>query len=32
MDLADRKIIGWSMGNSIRAESTDVAAWEMAIK
>lgn len=32
MDLADRKIIGWSMGNSMSAGSTVVEAWKMAIK
>src|SRR5690606_27941332 len=32
MDLADRKIIGWSMGNSMSASSTVVDAWKMAIK
>ena len=32
MDLADRKIVGWSMNSSMSAGSTVVAAWEMAIK
>ena len=32
MDLADRKIIGWSMENSMSANSTVVEAWKMAIK
>ena len=32
MDLADRKIIGWSMDNSMSAGSTVVEAWKMAIK
>ncbi|WP_443020440.1 IS3 family transposase [Sphingobacterium sp. SYP-B4668] len=32
MDLADRKIIGWSMDNSMSASSTVVHAWKMAIK
>ncbi|MNL12596.1 IS2 transposase TnpB [compost metagenome] len=32
MDLADRKIIGWSMDNSMSASSTVVDAWKMAIK
>lgn len=32
MDLADRKIIGWSMDNSMSAGSTVVDAWKMAIK
>lgn len=32
MDLADRKMIGWSMDNSMNARSTVVDAWKMAIK
>jgi putative transposase len=32
MDLADRKIIGWSMDNSMSSGSTVVEAWKMAIK
>lgn len=32
MDLADRKIIGWSMDNSMSASSTVVDAWKMAIR
>lgn len=32
MDLADRKIIGWSMDNRMSAGSTVVDAWKMAIK
>lgn len=32
MDLADRKIIGWSMDNSMSTNSTVVEAWKMAIK
>lgn len=32
MDLADRKIIGWSMDNSMSASSTVVNAWKMAVK
>lgn len=32
MDLADRKIIGWSMDNSMSASTTVVDAWKMAIK
>lgn len=31
MDLADRKIIGWSMDNSMCASSTVVDAWKMAV-
>ncbi len=32
MDLADRKIVGWSMDSSMTATSTIVAAWKMAIR
>jgi putative transposase len=32
MDLADRKIVGWSMNSSMNAGSTVIAAWEMAVK
>jgi putative transposase len=32
MDLADRKVIGWSMDSGMTATSTVVAAWSMAIK
>ncbi|WP_262511021.1 IS3 family transposase [Pedobacter chinensis] len=32
MNLADRKIVGWSMDNSMSAGSTVVAAWEMATR
>ncbi|WP_443940028.1 IS3 family transposase [Pedobacter sp. MW01-1-1] len=32
MDLADRKIVGWSMENSMSSSATVVAAWKMAIK
>ena len=32
MDLADRKIIGWSMDNRMNARSAVVNAWKMAIK
>lgn len=31
MDLYDRKIIGWSMGTSLKASQTVVPAWRMAI-
>lgn len=31
MDLADRKIIGWSMDNRMDASSTVVGAWKMAV-
>ena len=32
MDLADRKIVGWSMDSSMTVTSTIVAAWKMAIR
>lgn len=32
LDLADRKVVGWSMDSGMNARSTVVAAWEMAIK
>jgi len=31
MDLYDRKIIGWSMGTSLKASETVVPAWRMAV-
>jgi len=32
MDLADRKIIGWALGNSLNTRNTVVPAWLMAVK
>lgn len=32
MDLFDRKIIGWNLGNRLTAKETSIAAWEMAVK
>jgi len=32
MDLADRKIVGWSMDSSMTASSTIVSAWKMAVR
>ncbi|MFD1140877.1 IS3 family transposase [Larkinella insperata] len=32
MDLYDRKIIGWSLSQSMKAAETSIAAWQMAIK
>ena len=32
IDLYDRKVIGWSQSRDLRAESTSIAAWRMAIK
>jgi len=31
MDLADRKIIGWSLSNTLKADQTVIPAWKMAI-
>jgi len=31
IDLFDRKIIGWSMGNNLSAQSTIIQAWRMAV-
>ncbi|MFC5282030.1 DDE-type integrase/transposase/recombinase, partial [Pedobacter alpinus] len=30
MDLADRKIVGWALSETMEAEKTTVAAWQMA--
>lgn len=32
IDLFDRKVIGWSLSNDLRAENTSVAAWRMAVR
>ncbi len=32
IDLGDRKVIGWSLGNSLKAVDTSIAAFNMAIK
>jgi len=32
MDLYDRKIIGWSLSETMSAEETSLAAWKMAVK
>ena len=32
LDLADRKIVGWSMSDNMKASATTIAAWKMAIK
>nr|WP_111631448.1 IS3 family transposase [Larkinella arboricola] len=32
MDLYDRKIIGWSLSQSMKAIETTIAAWQMAVK
>jgi transposase InsO family protein len=31
MDLADRKIIGWALSNSLKANETVIPAWRMAV-
>ena len=32
LDLADRKVIGWALSETMDAEVTSVAAWQMAVK
>lgn len=32
IDLYDRKVIGWALSNNLRAESTSISAWRMAVK
>lgn len=32
LDLADRKVVGWAMSNSLKAYDTSIAAWKMATK
>jgi len=32
LDLADRKVIGWSLSSGLTASQTSVAAWKMAIR
>lgn len=31
LDLADRKIVGWSLSSTMRAEDTTLPAWKMAV-
>ena len=31
-DLADRKVVGWALSDSLKAADTSVAAWRMAVK
>ncbi len=31
LDLADRKIVGWALSNTMKASDTTIAAWKMAI-
>ena len=32
LDLADRKVVGWALSETMEAEVTSVAAWRMAIR
>jgi putative transposase len=32
LDLADRKVVGWAMSQTMEAEVTTVAAWQMAVR
>jgi putative transposase len=32
LDLADRKVVGWSLSETMEAEVTSVAAWRMAVR
>ena len=32
MDLYDRKVIGWSLSESMKAAETTIPAWQMALK
>jgi putative transposase len=32
LDLADRKVVGWALSETMKAEDTSVAAWKMALK
>lgn len=32
LDLADRKVVGWAMSDTMKASDTTIAAWKMAIK
>ncbi|WP_237144716.1 IS3 family transposase [Pontibacter pamirensis] len=32
LDLADRKVVGWALSQTMEAEATTVAAWQMAIR
>lgn len=32
LDLADRKVVGWSLRDTVDAKATSVAAWKMAIQ
>ena len=32
LDLADRKVLGWALSETMEAEATTVAAWQMAVR
>lgn len=32
LDLADRKVVGWALSETMEAEATTVAAWQMAVR
>ncbi len=32
LDLADRKVIGWAISDTMKAGDTTIAAWKMAVK
>jgi transposase InsO family protein len=32
LDLADRKVVGWALSDTLKAADTSVAAWRMALK
>jgi hypothetical protein len=32
MDLANRKVVGWGLSQTMDAEMTSVAAWQRAVK
>ncbi|MFD2934359.1 transposase [Spirosoma flavum] len=32
LDLADRKVVGWALSDTLKAVDTSIAAWQMALK
>jgi len=32
LDLADRKVVGWALSDTMKVEDTSIAAWKMALK
>ncbi|WP_162055424.1 hypothetical protein [Pontibacter pamirensis] len=32
LDLADRKVVGWALSQTMDAEATTVAVWQMAVR